>query len=82
MSPYVLFPRCHVLCIFVLYGKALALPPLLLESTRARHLHVPATRLLVEDRLQVGVVVGVVADEAGAVLGLLLRQRGLVTGGL
>lgn len=78
-SPYVLFPWCHVLCIFILYGKARTHPSLLLVSTRAWHLHVPATRLLIEDRLQVGVIVGVVADAYAAVVGLGWR---LVSGGL
>lgn len=81
-SPFVLFPWCHILCVRHLYWKARAHPPLLLKSTWAWHIHVPATRLLVEDRIQVRVIIGVIADQAGAVFGLLLRNRGLVTGGL
>lgn len=78
-SPYLLLPGCRVLSIFVLYGKAGAHPSLLLESTRARHLHGPATGLLVKDGLQQGVVVGVIAE---AVVRLLLGPAGLVAGAL
>lgn len=81
LSPYVLFPWCQILCLFLLYRKARAHLPLLFKSTWAWHLHFPATSLLIEDRLQAGVVISVIAKEAGALVGGLLRLR-LVAGGL
>lgn len=76
-SSYVLLPRRGVLCLFLLYWKAGPHPPLLFEPPGARHLHVPATWLLIEDRLQVGIVVGLIAEEA-FVLGGVLRGLRLV----
>lgn len=81
LSPYVLLPWCHILCLFLLYRKARAHLPLLFKSTWARHLHVPVKRLLVEDRLQARVIASVITKEAGALVGGLLRLR-LVAGGL
>lgn len=73
-SSYLLLLERRILGIFVLYGKAGTHPSLLLEPTRARHLHGPATGLLVKDGLQHGVIVGAVAE---AVVGLLLGPAGL-----
>ncbi len=80
-SSHILFPLFPIVCLFLLYGKGRAHLPLLLPSTWAGHLHVPATRLLVEERIQPGVVVGFITEEAGAFVGLLLTL-GLVTEGL
>lgn len=80
-SPPVFFPRCCILCVFLLYRKAWTHLPLLFKSTWAGHLHVSATCLLVEDWLQEWVVIGFITDEAGVLVGLLLRLR-LITSGL
>lgn len=79
-SPFILCPWYHVLCLFLLSRKARAHPPLLLKSTWAWHIHLPATRLLIEDWLQPSVVKGFITEEVG--VGPLLRRHGLVTGGL
>lgn len=77
-SRYFLLPWRRVLCLVVLNGEVGPLLRLLPEAARAGHLQVPAAGVLVEHRVELGVVVGVVAGDGGAAAGLLL---GRVLGG-
>lgn len=81
LPPDVLFPRRYSLWLFLLYRETAAHLLLLFESTRAWHLHVPSTRLLIEDWVHLGVVKGVIAGEVRELVGLFLSQ-GLVARGL
>lgn len=76
-SPLVLLPCWNIFSPFLLYREGWTRPSFLFESTWARHLHVPATRLFVEDRFQRGVIKSFVAEEVGALAGLMHGQ-GLV----
>lgn len=73
LPPDVLFPWCYSLWLFLLYRETAAYPLLLFEPTRAGHFHVPAARLLIEDRVHLGVIEGVIAEEIGVLAGLFLR---------